>query len=286
MYPLRFGFKTAQQHTTWEAMLAVWQEAEDIPAFTHGWLFDHLNPIDNPEGIGDCFEGWTSLAALAASTKRLRLGLLTGCNTYRDPALHAQMAATVDVISGGRVDFGDGAGWNEFEHRSRNIELPTPGKRLRMLEEAIEITRALWTQETVDYAGKYYQLHGARLSPKPLQKPGPPILIGGSGEQLTLKIVAKHADIWNYSGGDLETFLHKVDVLKGHCGTIGRDVAEIELSAQRRLNLDDVDGSVREIQAFVDAGVTHMVLYLTPPYPVGELTRIAEQILPRIEPKG
>lgn len=285
MHELRFGFKTAQQHATWESILAVWKEAEDIPAFTHGWLFDHLNPIDNDEGIGDCFEGWTMISALAASTKRLRLGLLTGCNTYRDPALHAQMAATVDVISGGRVDFGDGAGWNEYEHRSRNIELPTPGKRLRMLEEAIEITKALWTEEKVDYDGKYYQLHGARLSPKPVQKPGPPILIGGSGEQLTLKIVAKHADIWNYSGGDLETFKHKVDVLKRHCDDVGRDFAEIELSAQRKLDLNDVETSIREIQAFVNAGVTHMVLYLAPPYNVGELTRVAEQIIPKIEAK-
>ena len=285
MHELRFGFKTAQQHATWESILAVWQEAESIPAFKHGWLFDHLNPIDNDEGIGDCFEGWTMLSALAANTKRMRLGLLTGCNTYRDPALHAQMAATVDVISGGRVDFGDGAGWNIYEHRSRDIELPTPGKRLRMLEEAIEITRALWTQETVDYDGKYYQLHGARLSPKPIQKPGPPILIGGSGEQLTLKIVAKHADIWNYSGGDLETFNHKVEVLKRHCEDVGRDFAEIELSAQRKLDLNDVETSVREIQDFVDAGVTHMVLYLAPPYKVGELTQAAEQIIPKIVTK-
>ena len=285
MHELRFGFKTAQQHATWESILAVWQEAESIPAFKHGWLFDHLNPIDNDEGIGDCFEGWTMLSALAANTKRMRLGLLTGCNTYRDPALHAQMAATVDVISGGRVDFGDGAGWNIYEHRSRDIELPTPGKRLRMLEEAIEITRALWTQETVDYDGKYYQLHGARLSPKPIQKPGPPILIGGSGEQLTLKIVAKHADIWNYSGGDLETFNHKVEVLKRHCEDVGRDFAEIELSAQRKLDLNDVETSVREIQDFVNAGVTHMVLYLAPPYKVGELTQAAEQIIPKIVTK-
>ena len=285
MHELRFGFKTAQQHSTWEEILTVWQEAEDIPAFTHGWLFDHLNPIDNPDGIGDCFEGWTMLSALAAHTKRLRLGLLTGCNTYRDPALHAQMAATVDVISGGRVDFGDGAGWNEFEHRSRNIELPTPGKRLRMLEEAIEITKALWTQETVDYDGKYYQLHGARLSPKPVQKPGPPILIGGSGEQLTLKIVAKHADIWNYSGGDLETFNHKVEVLKRHCEDVGRDFAEIELSAQRRIDLENLDAGVAEAQAFIDAGVTHMVFYLTPPYAGGMVTMLAEHAIPRLEPK-
>lgn len=123
-------------------------------------------------------------------------------------------------------------------------------------------------------------------SPKPVQKPGPPILIGGSGEQLTLKIVAKHADIWNYSGGDLETFKHKVGVLTQHCEDVGRDFGEIELSAQRKLDLEDVEGSVREIQAFVDAGVTHMVLYLAPPYKVGELTEAAEKILPKIVAKS
>ena len=282
MRPMRYGFKTAQQHSTWEEILAVWQEAEEIPAFEHGWLFDHLNPIDNDEGLGTCFEGWTVLTALAAHTKRLRLGLMTGCNTYRDPALHAQIAATLDVISGGRVDFGDGAGWNVFEHRSRNIELPAPGKRLKMLEEAIEITKALWTEETVDYEGTYYQLHGARMEPKPVQKPHPPILIGGSGEQVTLKIVAKHADIWNYGGGDLETFRHKVEVLKGHCETVGRDFGEIELSAQRRIDFDDLDAGIADAQAFIDAGVTHMIFYLSPPYATGMVTRLAEEVIPRL----
>jgi F420-dependent oxidoreductase-like protein len=285
MRPMRYGFKTAQQHSTWEEILAVWQEADEIPVFEHGWLFDHLNPIDNDEGIGRCFEGWTMLTALAAHTKRVRLGLMTGCNTYRDPAMHAQIAATADVISGGRIDFGDGAGWNEFEHRSRNIELPKPGKRLKMLEEAIEITKALWTEETVDYDGKYYQLHGARLEPKPVQKPHPPILIGGSGEQVTLKIVARHADIWNYAGGDIETFRHKVDVLKGHCETVGRDFSEIELSAQRRIDFDDLDASIADAQAFIDAGVTHMVFYLTPPYKTGMVTRLAEEAIPKLEPR-
>jgi F420-dependent oxidoreductase-like protein len=283
MRPMRYGFKTAQQHSTWEEILAVWREADDIPVFEHGWLFDHLNPIDNDEGIGPCFEGWTMLTALAAHTKRVRLGLMTGCNTYRDPALHAQIAATADVISGGRIDFGDGAGWNEYEHRSRNIELPKPGKRLKMLEEAIEITKALWTQEAVDYDGKHYQLHDARLEPKPVQKPHPPVLIGGSGEQVTLKIVARHADIWNYAGGDIETFRHKVEVLKGHCETVGRDFDEIELSAQRRIDFDDLDASIADAQAFIDAGVTHMVFYLTPPYKTGMVTRLAEEAIPRLE---
>lgn len=282
MRPLSFGFKTAQQHSTWEEILAVWKEADEIPVLEHGWLFDHLNPIDSDEGIGPCFEGWTMLTALAAQTKRLRLGLLTGCNTYRDPALHAQIAATADVISGGRIDFGDGAGWNEYEHRSRNIELPSPGKRLRMLEEAIEITKALWTEESVDYDGTYYQLHGARLEPKPVQKPHPPILIGGSGEQVTLKIVAKHADIWNYSGGDIETFRHKVEVLKGHCETVGRDFDEIELSAQRRIDINDIEGTIADAQAFINAGVTHMVFYLSPPYTTGMVTTLAEQVIPRL----
>jgi alkanesulfonate monooxygenase SsuD/methylene tetrahydromethanopterin reductase-like flavin-dependent oxidoreductase (luciferase family) len=249
----------------------------------HGWLFDHLNPIDNDEGIGPCFDGWTVLTALAARTKRLRLGLLTGCNTYRDPALHAQIAATVDVISGGRLDFGDGAGWNEFEHRSRNIQLPAPGKRLRMLDEGVEIAKRLWTEESVDFDGTYYQLHGARLEPKPVQRPHPPILIGGSGEQLTLKIVAKHADIWNYSGGDVETFRHKVEVLKGHCETVGRDFNEIELSAQRRIDLDDLDAAIADAQAFLDAGVTHMVFYLSPPYIRDMVTTLAEKVIPRLE---
>ncbi len=283
MRPLSFGFKTAQQHSTWEEILAVWKEADEIPAFEHGWLFDHLNPIDSDEGIGPCFEGWTMLTALATHTKRLRLGLLTGCNTYRDPALHAQIAATADVISGGRIDFGDGAGWNEYEHRSRNIELPAPGKRLRMLEEAIEITKALWTQEKVDYDGTYYQLHGARLEPKPVQKPHPPILIGGSGEKVTLKIVAKHADIWNYAGGDIETFKHKVEVLKGHCETVGRDFGEIQLSAQRRIDINDIEGTIADAQAFIDAGVTHMVFYLSPPYKTGMVTTLAEQVIPKLE---
>lgn len=283
MRPLSFGFKTAQQHSTWEEILAVWKEADDIPAFEHGWLFDHLNPIDSDEGIGPCFEGWTMLTALATHTKRLRLGLLTGCNTYRDPALHAQIAATADVISGGRIDFGDGAGWNEYEHRSRNIELPAPGKRLRMLEEAIEITKALWTQEKVDYDGTYYQLHGARLEPKPVQKPHPPILIGGSGEKVTLKIVAKHADIWNYAGGDIETFKHKVEVLKGHCETVGRDFGEIQLSAQRRIDINDIEGTIADAQAFIDAGVTHMVFYLSPPYKTGMVTTLAEQVIPKLD---
>jgi F420-dependent oxidoreductase-like protein len=268
-------------------LLAVWQEADTIPVFEHGWLFDHLNPIDSsaaqgPEIVGPCFEAWTLLTALATQTTRLRLGLMTACNTYRDPALHAQIAATADVISGGRIDFGVGAGWTVFEHESRNIPLPPPGERIRRLEEAVVLTKRLWTEESVDFDGRYYKLAGARVEPKPVQKPGPPILIGGSGEQLTLRVVARHADMWNFVGGKLETFQHKVEVLRGHCKAVGRDFNEIELSTQYRVDFDNLDQGVRDVQALIDAGVTHVVLIMQRPFRQGMPTRLAEELIARI----
>lgn len=286
---LRFGFKTPQQHTTYEDLLTVWREADALPVFEHGWLFDHLNPIETPSAAGPeidgpCFEAWTLLTALATQTTRLRLGLMTACNSYRDPALHAQIAATVDVISGGRIDFGVGAGWTVYEHESRTIRLAPPGERIRRLDEAISLTKRLWIEDAVDFDGQYYRLVGARVDPKPVQRPHLPILIGGSGEQLTLRVVAKHADLWNYVGGDVETFRHKVDVLRAHCAAIGRDVEEIELSTQYRIDFEDLPGAVREIQAFVDAGVTHVVLIMQRPFRSGMPTRLADEVIAQIRP--
>ncbi|HEX5499224.1 MAG TPA: LLM class flavin-dependent oxidoreductase, partial [Thermomicrobiales bacterium] len=142
MANLRWGIKTSPQHTTYDAMVEVWQEADRTPAFEHAWLFDHFSPIQGDLN-GPCFEGWTLLSALAAQTSRLRLGLMVAGNTYRHPAVHAHMAATVDVIANGRLDFGIGAGWNEYEHRSMGLPLYPPGERIRRLGEACEITRRL-----------------------------------------------------------------------------------------------------------------------------------------------
>jgi F420-dependent oxidoreductase-like protein len=286
---LRFGFKTPQQHTTYEDLLTVWREADSLPVFEHGWLFDHLNPVDTiasagPEIVGPCFEAWTLLTALATQTTRLRLGLMTACNSYRDPAMHAQITAVADVISGGRIDFGVGAGWTVYEHESRNVPLLPPAERIRRLDEAVVLTKRLWTEEAVDFDGAYYRLAGARVDPKPVQRPHPPILIGGSGEQLTLRVVAKHADLWNYVGGDLETFRHKVEVLKRHCAAIGRDADEIELSAQYRVDFDDLPKGAREVQALVDAGVTHVVLIMQRPFVAGMPTRLAEELIAQIRP--
>jgi len=282
MAGLRWGIKTAPQHTTYEAMLAVWQEADRTPVFEHAWLFDHFNPIHS-DLDGPCFEGWTTLAAFAAQTSRIRLGLMVTGNTYRHPAVLAHIAATLDVISNGRLDFGIGAGWNEYEHMSMGMPLYAPGERIRRLGEACEIARRLFTQHLTDFDGRYYQLKEARCEPKPVQKPYPPFVIGGGGEQLTLRIVARYADVWNFAGGPVETFLHKVEILREHCATIGRDPAEIELSVQLPVNYDDLAETTANVQRFVDAGATHLILNLRYPYPAEVVQRMADEIVPAVK---
>jgi F420-dependent oxidoreductase-like protein len=280
-----FGIKTSPQHTTFDAIRTVWLEAEDIPAIEHAWLFDHMAPIQGDVG-GDCLEGWTALAALAAITERLRLGLMVTGNTYRHPAVLAKIAATLDQISHGRLEFGIGAGWNVYEHESMGIPLYKPGERIRRLGEACEIIRRLFTEPTVDFDGKYYQLKDARSEPKPVQKPYPPFVIGGGGEQLTLRVVATYADIWNYTGGSVEEFSHKVNVLREHCAAIERDPAAIELSYQHRINADDFAASVPLIEQFIEAGATHIVIVLPTPHVEGLATRVAEEVIGKVHAGG
>jgi F420-dependent oxidoreductase-like protein len=281
MPKLRFGIKTAPQHTTYDAMLAVWREADATPVFEHAWLFDHFAPIVG-DLDGPCFEGWTLLAAFAAQTSRIRLGLMVTGNTYRHPAVLAHIAATLDVISNGRLDLGIGAGWNEYEHSSMGIPLYAPGERIRRLGEACEIIKRLFTQHLTDFDGRYYQLKQARCEPKPIQKPYPPFVIGGGGEQLTLRVTAQYADIWNFGGGSIETFAHKVKVLHDHCAAIGRDPAEIELSVQVYVNYANLEETITTVQDYVNSGATHLILNLRYPYPDGIVTRLAEEVVPRV----
>lgn len=275
---LRFGVKTMPQYTTYEDILRVWREAEALPIFEHAWAFDHLMPINDDPG-GPCLEGWTLLAALAAQTERLRIGLMVSSNTFRHPAVLAKMGATVDHIAHGRLDFGIGAGWNVTEHEAYGIPLYAPGERIRRLEEACEVVRRLWTEETVDYQGRFYQLTQARCEPKPVQRPTPPFVIGGSGEQLTLRVVARYADIWNYGGGTPEEFAHKSAVLDQHCAAIGRDPAAIERSVQHVLHEpDDLAGVRAALSGYIAAGATHLVFYLRAPYPQGIVQRLAAEV--------
>jgi F420-dependent oxidoreductase-like protein len=281
MARLSFGIKTAQQHTTYEEMLTVWREADAIPVFEHAWLFDHFAPIHS-DVDGPCLEGWTTLTAMATQTTRLRLGLMVVGNTYRHPAVLAKTAATLDVISGGRLDLGLGAGWNVYEHESMGIPLYPPGERIRRFGEACELIKLLYTQPTTDYDGRYYQLKEARCEPKPVQRPWPPFVLGGGGEKLTLRIVAEHADVWNFAGGTAEEFTRKVGILREHCAAVGRNPDEITLSMQLRLKYDDLPGAVQTLQQFVDAGATHLVLYLPPPFPEGIVQRLADEVVAQV----
>ncbi|HEV7125921.1 MAG TPA: LLM class F420-dependent oxidoreductase, partial [Ktedonobacterales bacterium] len=227
---------------------------------------------------GPCLEGWTLLAALAAQTERLRVGLMVTGNTYRHPAVLAKMGATVDHLSRGRLDFGIGAGWNELEHTAYGIPLYAPGERIRRLGEACEVIRRMWTQEAPDFDGTYYQLKGARCEPKPIQKPYPPFVIGGSGEQLTLRVVAQYADIWNFVGGSPEEFTHKNTVLDQHCAAIGRDPATIERSVQVLCDPEHPERTRTTLEGLIDTGATHLIITFRPPHTAGLARLAAEQI--------
>jgi F420-dependent oxidoreductase-like protein len=271
----------APQDVSYDEIVDVFRAADVTPSIEHAWLFDHFAPI-NGHLDGPCLEGWTVLAALAAETKRLRLGLMVTGNTYRHPAVLAKIAATVDVISNGRLDLGIGAGWNVYEHESMGIPLYAPGERIRRLGEACEIITSLFTQHLTTYEGRYYTLKDARCEPKPVQKPYPPFVIGGSGEQLTLRVVAKHAAVWNFGGSDPEQFKHKVKVLHEHCAAIGRDPSEIALSIQCTVFPDDLQKTIDTVQGLVDVGATHLILNLRPPIPVGIIARLAGEVIPKI----
>src|SRR2546426_11045622 len=208
----------------YETMTGVAQTAEEL-GYDSIWLFDHFHTVPVPTQEVT-FECWTSTAALARDTKRVRIGQIVTCNSYRNPALLAKMASTVDAMSHGRLDFGIGAGWFEHEYRAYGYNYPEAPKRLRYLREAIQVILAMWTQEEAVFEGKYYQVRGAINQPKGVQKPHIPLLIGGGGEKVTLKLVAQYADACNI-GGDIPTIRHKLDVVNQHCEDVGRDYTSI-----------------------------------------------------------
>lgn len=193
------------------------------------WRSDHFFSLMG-RTERDALETWVSLADLAGRTSRLRFGPLVCSMTFRHPALLARMAAAVDDLSGGRLVLGVGAGWNVPEHEAFGIPFPPVGTRMAMLEEGIQVIKALWTGEKVSFAGRHFTLQGAELHPTPAQRPGPPILVGGSGERRTLQIVARHADEWNAVNPTLDQYRQKLVVLERHCAAEGRDPASIKRS--------------------------------------------------------
>jgi len=275
---MRFAFKTSPQQTTWAEMLAVWKAADDIEVYESGWNFDHFYPIfDDPKG--PCLEGWTTLSALAQATNRLRLGTMVTGIHYRHPAVLANMAAAVDIISDGRLELGVGAGWNEQESGAYGIELGTVTERFDRFEEACQVLIGLLSQETTDFDGKFYRLTAARNEPKGPQRPHPPICIGGGGEKRTLRITAKYAQHWNFPGGPPKDFAHKRDVLAAHCADVGRDPKEIMMSAQIRLNPDlNYRSVIADAIAYGAEGMDLAIIYLPVPYDPVVVEALAETI--------
>src|SRR5690606_28102518 len=275
---MRFAFKTSPQDTTWADMLAVWRAADQIDVYESGWTFDHFYPIFS-DSTGPCMEGWTTLTALAQATTRLRLGTMVTGVHYRHPAVLANMAAALDIISGGRLELGIGAGWNEEESGAYGIELGTITERFDRFDEACQVLIGLLSQETTNFDGKFYQLTDARNEPKGPQRPHPPICIGGNGEKRTLRSAARYAQHWNFVAGTPEEFARKRDVLASHCADIGRDPKEILLSAQTRLDHEAGYSALLDWAATLGAeGLDLASIYLPTPHDPAVLEPLAEAI--------
>lgn len=230
MQPIRFALALPPSQLAWAEYLAAAQAADTL-AFETFWGFDHLMPIFG-DMDGPNFECYTTMAALAAATKRIRLGALVSGVAYRNPALQIKEATQVDVISGGRFDFGIGAGWAEREFKAFDLPFHEPKARIGMLRETLDVAKLLWSgdpHKKVSYEGKYVTVTDCFLNPQPVQRPRPPILIGGGGEQLTLRVVARHADIW-HGGGDAATITRKVGLIDDYARGYGRDPQEIAKS--------------------------------------------------------
>ncbi len=274
--PLRFGIKTAPQHATYEPLLEVWRAADTMPIFEHAWLNDHFMDVgDGP--TRPRLEAWTLLAALAAQTQRLRLGVMVTGNTYRHPAVLAKMAATVDVIAHGRLNFGIGTGWDEHEHRAYGIPLPAAGERVRRLDEACELIKRLWSKPGVNFEGRYYQLYEAYCEPGPVQRPHPPFAIGAEGER-TLRVVARHADIWDCSVETPAEYRRKSELLDDLCAAIGRDPAAIARSRHIPVDPANLQAATQETRAFIEAGATYIIYHVPVPDPQGILQRLAAEV--------
>jgi len=270
MHPLRFGLKLSQAATI-DTLTTIWRIADDS-GFDHCWNMDHFASLGGNDTL-DIFEAWTLLAGMAARTSRTRIGCSVTGNTYRHPAVLAKAAVTVDHLSGGRLEFGIGAGWAENEHTMLGLPFGTARDRADWLEEALPIIRSLWTASRTTFAGKHYQLADAVAEPKPVQTPHPPIWIGGVGKRRTLRMAAEHAAVWNAPGGSPEQVAELSAVLDGHCADVGRDPAEIRRSVQIRVPTD-VGELTEQVAAFVGVGVTEIILIVAGD-PVGLAERVA-----------
>jgi alkanesulfonate monooxygenase SsuD/methylene tetrahydromethanopterin reductase-like flavin-dependent oxidoreductase (luciferase family) len=302
---VRFAVALSNQHIAWDDYRAALLAADEM-AFETFWSFDHLMAIGG-DPDGSCFECYTTLAAFAAMTKRIRIGALVSGAAYRNAALQIKMATQIDVISGGRFDFGIGAGWAEREFRAFDLPFAAPKERVGKLRETVVLAKRLWSgdpHKKVTYEGTYVRAHDLFLNPQPVQRPRPPILIGGGGEQLTLRVVARHADIW-HGFGDVAALKRKGDLIDEYARAYKRDPGTIakattvsiwageppasllERTTGGRGGRPPISGTPAEIEArlreYVDAGVTYFVVGSPGGVDLDNWRRISEQIIPRFQ---
>ena len=306
---IRFGIQTPPEVADPEDLMKLWQEAESW-GYDSAWTFDHFIPISG-NTKGPCLDGWMLLGALATKTSKIRIGCMVTGNTYRNPAILAKMATTVDLLSNGRLELGIGAGWFEFEHTAYGVPFYTPKERTRRLAESVQIIRSLWTEKETTFKGKYYQIDHAPFEPKPVQKPYPPILIGGIGKKWTLPIIAKYANAWNMLPTSPAQMADLLKTLNGYCEKYKRDCTEIEKSYLTRLVISDdpkkmdqtvqafaqlrhispeetkavilvgnVEEVKKQVQAYIDAGITHIIIGQRQPYDREGLQRFAKEVMP------
>ncbi len=306
----QFGVMFSPEYTDLRELLKLWRMAEEL-GFDSAWADDHFVPrtVDGPKN-----ESWTTLTYLLSQTERLRGGPYVSGVTYRNPAILAKMAANVDIISNGRLIFTIGGAWHKVEHDAYGVTFPPAVERLRRLDEACEVITKLWSLkpgERANFQGKYYSLKDAPFSPLPVQKPHPPIMVGGGGEKMTLRVVAKWADWWNVQEQTLPAVQRKMEALRQHCKAVGRNYDDIkktigiplimtpdrergramaERIAQRRnISVEDaattcfvgtVDDMKELTQRYIDIGITYFVLPLLPPFRLDDVRRFAEEVMP------
>ena len=240
----------------WPTILDVAHDIERL-GYESLWVYDHFHTVPEPTQES-MYEAWTLMAALAATTSTVRLGQMCTCNTYRPPSYLAKVAASIDVISQGRLEMGIGAGWYEHEHDGYGYPFLSPGGRLGMLREGVEIMHAMWTEDVVNYEGKYYTLDGAICQPKPIQDPHIPLWIAGGGEKVTLNIAARYAQYTNF-GIDLDDFISKSEFLRGHCADVGTDYDTIVRSSNFNVLMGRTDAEVAEKKARYRSHLTGLV---------------------------
>jgi F420-dependent oxidoreductase-like protein len=278
--PVRFAIKTRPEQTTWEQIRDMWAAADEISLFESAWNWDHFYPLSG-DTTGPNLEGWTMLAALGQATRRIRLGCQVTGMVYRHPAVLANMAATVDIISGGRLELGLGAGWNQQECDAYGIDLPPLRERFDRFDEGVEAIIGLLSQETTTFPGRYVRLTDARCEPKPVQRPHPPVTIGGRGRTRTLRTAARWAQQWNAVTGDVAEWSSLRDTLAGHCARLGRDPGEITCSANVRVSSPGGIGEAAQAAAaYRDAGASLVIMNLPLDAGPAILAPLAEALAP------